>query len=564
MTSRRGRGNLTSANHNYNTRSRTNSEPADGQQHRHDLDEEEDSPGVSFDNPLNPEIQSEVQRALRGLEEINRSRAGSCQGESVTVDQVQKMIDQSNSLQTERLVEMFNKVLIEQLSAFNTPPHAFGFTNPSTNTRGQFQLPTQFNDSNFENNLPRQTLAPSNTRNTNFHLSNQRPSASLPQPHNSQDQFTTNITNLQNNSSSTTPHTSANVNTQISHETRNLTRSSPSNMPQAIPSALGNNSNIGNPFNIRSRAENNMINNIASFPSNPINHSAAYCDQNFQMGSPNYTKRGLNDWDLKFDGSSSVERFIMKVNIIRQANNLPWPYVVSQFHCLIKKPADRWYWSWVCAKHRENVNITWELLREALISHFGSIQSDEDITRLLNDKKQKPSQKFFDFFEEFMTIHDALRKPKDDIELIKILKRNVSNRLFQFTYNIRSTSLEFFKNEVCILERDLDNRYESNAYLSRTRDGRRINELLNTKEEEGNSEDNQNSVEEFKLNGYNSRDRNNTRNSTFQKESKDIYCFKCGNPGFTVTNCPKCLHPENFKERGNGFGTSLSDKAHPN
>jgi hypothetical protein len=54
--------------------------------------------------------------------------------------------------------------------------------------------------------------------------------------------------------------------------------------------------------------------------------------------NPMFTKRGdLSTWDLKYDGKTSIKRFIVKVDIIRKSNNLSWEYVVSQFHCLIKK-----------------------------------------------------------------------------------------------------------------------------------------------------------------------------------------------------------------------------------
>lgn len=202
------------------------------------------------------------------------------------------------------------------------------------------------------------------------------------------------------------------------------------------------------------------------------------------------------------------------------------------------------------AKQIEGVEITWDILREALISHFSSAQTDEDVTRLLNDKRQKPSEKFADFFEEFMSIHDCLRFPKSDSELIAILKRNVNNRLFNLTYNFQATDVDSFRVMVQKVENDLDRRYQTYPFASqKSREYKKINEISHEDEIEAEDKTDDLRVDEIRVTGQGYRDNNNGRSR--RPSSKELHCFKCGYPGVTVPNCPKCNPQENQHESVN-------------
>lgn len=276
-----------------------------------------------------------------------------------------------------------------------------------------------------------------------------------------------------------------------------------------------------------------------------------------QSPNVNFPRRGLTDWNIQYDGSTSIERFLMKVEFLRKTNGYSYDYVISQFHSLLTKSAGRWYWSWVTDRQKEDVVITWEILTNALILHFGSVKSDDDISRLLEDKRQKPSEKFASYFEDFMTIHDGLKVPKSQQSLIKILKRNVSNRLYTLIHGIESPTVDAFAFRVGQIEYDLDMRSQwFPSALNKYRDGKKVNELQ-PEEENDEDESETKEIEEFRVNGNGFKDRSK-RSSPNQRDNKDLHCYKCGNPGYTVPNCPKCQAQENSLERGNAVGTNLS------
>lgn len=560
------------------------------------------------------EEELETERARRGLQTINEERQRQEQQQHmVPLVQVQQMIDASIETQTGKLTALFNTVLVDQLAAFRTPEHTLGFPTSSSANRKTQPRPV-FNDSNYENHLGRPSgdlrLPSRDSHNLpDLESANRnRPSPGSNQPvgepfirsqnttqnpmsgdeqssrtHASsvqQSRFPQNTNAFQRNEALLTQpqvhHTmhaqyaqprypnafSGEFHPQGQHPPVLQCHPQGQNPPAQYPPAQFHPhvqyppAPSGNHFPHRLGPQP-----YADPSSHPVNPNSEEYSRAQGMARDNHPypyehKRGLHHWELKFDGSTSVEHFIVKVDIIRRANNMTWAYVVGQFHCLIKKPADRWYWSWIYSQQRQNVVVTWDLLKNALIRHFGSIQTDEEITRLLNDKRQKPSEKFSDFFEEFMTIHDGLRVPKSDAELITILKRNICNRLFPLTYNILANDVDTFRILVSRVENDLERRYQSYPYnTQKFKDGKRVNEIV--QEELSDSNEQEMCVDE--LRGRNGRE-NKNRNS---HSGKELHCYKCGYPGVTVPTCPRCQDSENPLESGSHVGAHHSQGIHP-
>lgn len=563
-------------------------------------------PNITITRPTNgtSEEEIEIERARRGLQTINDERQrfvrSSNEKDMVPLGQVQQMIDASIETQTERLKAMFNTVLVDQLAAFRTPEHnALGFPTSSSSNR---KTPPRhvFNDSNYENHLGRPSgeviLPPRGSHNLpDLESANQsRPSVysnqpsgepSIPSQNTTQNLMSGDDQSSQRHASSVQqPRGPQNtyafqrneallIQPQV-HHTMYAQYPQP-RYPNAFSGEFhpqGQHPSVPQCHPQGQYPPAQFHPHVQYQPAPPGNHGPQpYADPSSHPVNPNseeYSraqgiprenhpypyehKRGLNHWELKFDGSTSVEHFIVKVDIIRRANNMTWPYVVGQFHCLIKKPADRWYWSWIYSQQRQNVVVTWDLLKNALIRHFGSIQTDEEITRLLNDKRQKPSEKFSDFFEEFMTIHDGLRVPKSDGELITILKRNICNRLFPLTYNILANDVDTFRILVSRVENDLERRYQSYPYNNQKfKDGKRVNEIV----QEEFSDSNEQEVCVDELRARNGRMENKNRNS---HSGKELHCYKCGYPGVTVPTCPRCQDSENPLESGSHVGAHHS------
>lgn len=581
--------------------------------HEYQLEDEEGAAAVIPENTSNspsrrpkstePDITAEVERAHRGLEELEerRSLLESSQRDEVSMDMVKKLIQENNEVQTERMSEMFNRVLGDQLASFRASTAASEGVTIRPSGKGQAP-PPRFDSLDYVGQIPRPSQVFSKdsdvlkqlpqSRNHNLSFVAQQPSQ-----HNLSDRVA-NTSHSSNETQYRPIGVTHNVNTNLPF--RHL-QPHPVTDQGPQPAVLRPEPQATNVPNVRVQYNHHPVPQYSHGLShayapprctcpisgaNPQVPNSHHRDSNPQNSRQNYAqpdgvppplsgseaphghrpyqypylpKNGLHSWDLKYDGSTGIERFIAKVDILRKANYLSWDVVVSHFHCLIKSPADRWYWSWIYSKQQANITVTWQMLHEALISHFGSAETDEDVTRILHDKRQKPNEKFADFYEDFMIIHDRLKFQKRDQELISILKRNISNRLFNLAYNIEANDLDSFRVKILKVENDLERRYTSypSGYgTQKYTTYKKVNELYQdqeTEEKEGVEENI--AIDELKANHR----FNKPRNPNYESKEKSVYCYKCGTLGTIFPNCPKCHNQENELEGGRIVGGSHSD-----
>lgn len=515
----------------------------------------DNEPGVSFDNndppPVNnlnsnqPDINVEIARAADGIRLIEEHRRSSSQGshiESVTIEQVQHLIEANMVQQTERMTAMFNRVLVDQLSAFRTPPSNLGIPINPNPSRQNLQIP-RFENIEYGDHIPRPTQLFSNQNNTEIRFNSLHP-----RPTQLFENHPTNPENRENRSNTKAGNHSAPSNSISGRTERNSNQMVNQNQ-------FPNRSVATSPVNFDNTHSPQNVTNNCSQQTN-YNEPTNFQGHEFPRYYPYILKNGLHSWDLKYDGSTGIERFIAKVDILRKANHLSWEIVVSHFHCLIKSPADRWYWNWVYSKQRDNVTITWPMLHDALINHFGSVETDEDISRLLDDKRQKPNESFYDYFEDFMTIHERMKTRKSEQTLISIIKRNLSNKLFAVAYGIQADNLESFRLKILNLERDIDRRYSNyhSSFVPKSNNFKKVNEICHSNEIQIDDEEkDQICVDEIRTTNY----KNNNKFKQYFNENKDknnkeksIYCYKCGTLGTIFPNCPICHKQENEVESG--------------
>lgn len=250
---------------------------------------------------------------------------------------------------------------------------------------------------------------------------------------------------------------------------------------------------------------------------------------------------------------------------------MSWEHVSKHFHCLLQGPALRWYFSFMHDMRRENIPVQWAILRNALLRHFRRSETDADLTRVLHDRKMGPSEKFEDFYEEVMKIHDKLSNPKSHEELISIMKRNISNRLYPITYGIRSVDLDSFRLEVLRAEYDLNFRYppstsKGNGPTQRTyySDQRRVAELdFNTGESGSVPENDLPSVEEIRQSNTENILCGNCRQEGHKwyhcpSPERSIFCYRCLRQGELYPTCSNC-------SQGNSYqGVRRNGNSHPN
>lgn len=170
MSLRRGRGGRNIIPSNRLTRSMaaraiaTNNSAEDLNLHFSDSEEH----GEPSYQPVDTNVPTHSLQRQSPIHEANEDIASSQeqnfnnnkQSNSLTAEEVQRMINHSIVLQTEKLTEMFNRVLVHKLASFRTPPHSLGLPPVcSENYPNLLPFPSRFNDSDYENNIPRQSVA---------------------------------------------------------------------------------------------------------------------------------------------------------------------------------------------------------------------------------------------------------------------------------------------------------------------------------------------------------------------------------------------------------------------
>lgn len=224
-------------------------------------------------------MQIEIRRAREGLNQIQISNSessaaiasdrNSLNNYNVKAD-IQALINQVQSLIT-NIPNMIERIVVDRLSTFHTPnPRGVNEIHPPSNNPSiTGNRNTNFNDSNVSLQLNSQRQVPSIAT----------PSCSYVPP--------VNIVPTQNSQRST------------SYE-----------MPQLPTSSSQKNTN----------SQSNEL---------------PTCNNLYQNNTPNVQpiihRNSFNDWNLKYDGSMSIERFLSSVDVLRVAHDMSWEIVSKNF-----------------------------------------------------------------------------------------------------------------------------------------------------------------------------------------------------------------------------------------
>lgn len=261
------------------------------------------------------EMQREIQRAEEGLRHIHESQSDktntSVERQSLPAN-IEDIINAQLDAKLDKITARFEQMLNNKFASLQPAtalPQVQTASVPQNNANNIQHRP--FDDSSYSFQLNPGRILPTTTPPNHN------------QPQNSNSIPGANSTNLENPNQS-------------------------KNNPNPLP-----NKNINNPYQdtvpSSSTQPQNLLNQPqrqSHFPGQPQQppHNNPYCSDAFGPGYPYppnlayyhlQSKVNLNNWSLKYDGSSNIERFLTSVNVLRTAHSVSWEYVGKHFNSLL-------------------------------------------------------------------------------------------------------------------------------------------------------------------------------------------------------------------------------------
>lgn len=295
-------------------------------------------------------------------------------------------------------------------------------------------------------------------------------------------------------------------------------------------------SQIGNAPTTSSNRPPEMLHN---FTSSQTPNSNRRWEQNRIVENTNVK---LEKWKISYDGTGSVSDFLFKVETLCTRSKCSDEHLLSNFHILLEGRAESWYWLF----SRQNRNITYAFLRNALIKEFEHSESDHEVLLKISLRKQQFKETYDDFHASVVAMNLRLQNPLPDVTLIDIMKRNLNPNLRFLMFNSDSRDINDFRDIARKAEKVLR---ETKLQTSNIVTSRNINEIDTLLPEVCGSEYVDPQVEALKL-------PNKKFNHDYSgikcwnclefghsyiycsEEIKKPFCFKCGQKGTLTPKCP--------------------------
>lgn len=249
----------------------------------------------------------------------------------------------------------------------------------------------------------------------------------------------------------------------------------------------------------------------------------------------------LEEWGVKFDGSK-IEDFWFKIECCQASSPYSWNQVYDNFQCLLTTRYQNWYWAFRRNNRRGDIH----LLRNTMLDNFRTRENDIDIWGSMMKRKQKPGERFDDFWREIEDISWKFKTPKSPKEIIQVLRSNMLPEMSLALTVYETNSLSKFLDKC--READKNFRFQS---FPQNRYTKKISEI-------DLEDDPEPLIEAMKFPYKRTEDKSNSKRENITcancdstehlwrecpVEKRRIFCFKCCHQGVTTPNCPKC-HPK--------------------
>ena len=302
--------------------------------------------------------------------------------------------------------------------------------------------------------------------------------------------------------------------------------------------------------------------------------------QNYFHGLPNASGalqprlRGENvvpplyKWGLVFDGNRenlAVDEFIFQVEHMCNHYRISWEELLRDFHFLLAKDAKSWYWLLIRTEPIRN----WPELKKALLARYQVSKSDFEIMKEILERRQQPGESVDYFFQSVLKLRANLKNPVPEIELVKILKRNLRENIGRIVYAMAIFTVEQLRYECVEIERQFLRR--DNRQIPQNNRSYQISEI-ETNQNKTPFEDNfESQIDAFAMRirkSFNNQDNAQSlvcwncrsANHTFvncPSEERNVFCYKCGLPDVVLPKCPRCKQG-NQQKNANLSGESRS------
>ena len=287
----------------------------------------------------------------------------------------------------------------------------------------------------------------------------------------------------------------------------------------------------------------------------------------------------VDKWGLSFDGRTglSISEFIFRLETMQKLYKYPWSEILRDFTTFLSGDALKCYWKFI----KNNSEMSWQKLKEALQHRFGSRKLDLDIWREMTDRKQGPKEKFVDFYDSILDLRGKLTKDLPDSEIIKLIKQNSARFIRNMVYPQAIGSIEELF-EACLEVETTFSQYDeakrqqvnqpifksTNKRLFAINDSGEVEEEIDISDSENIAaidfqkrdqnpnlkRPNQNTNQQKQQSQHNTQP-NTNQPSNFQcfncknfghgffncpYPQKEIFCFRCGMANCTLPQCPNC------------------------
>lgn len=316
---------------------------------------------------------------------------------------------------------------------------------------------------------------------------------------------------------------------------------------------------------------------------------------------PTFLKRDPSTWGLTFHGNSRdppVENFIFRIeSIATGVFNVNLDSLVNEFCTFLRDEAQSWYWSYM--QRNTGKRITYTQFRVDFMARFRDMRSDFDIKCSLSNRKQnyRDKEEFRKYFDAMMAISARLAKTIPDDELLEIIKRNMRPGLQIALINHNFSNLDELLLQ-CVSLESMWTRlgYNPEAFVLNRRSVEEVfiestdEQLVLNKAEHNlsalNIQKQINAPRSFQLKNSNPPVTDGKYSNSYsmpasfksdpnllticfncddighhfkdcQVQEKRVFCYRCGNLGFYLPQCPNCKKWYlNYHQRTSTHGTT--------
>lgn len=260
----------------------------------------------------------------------------------------------------------------------------------------------------------------------------------------------------------------------------------------------------------------------------------------------------IRGWGIKFSGERNgmpVADFLFRVETFRQRYQVTWQQILNNFHLLVEGKADDYYWEMIRNCQSNDVQMTWEGLRNSFTRRFQKNASELELMRELLELKQGREESFDSVYSRFSRIHHQLPTPMPEGAVVELLRNSLREETARLMCLTDIYGIDHLRNLVAKAETQLKTKKSQWGPASN-----RISEIVRDTmfiTQPASAENNTGQDRYANWMCWNC-DQKGHGYITCEKERR-IFCYWCGKKDVTCARCPSCKKG-NRRASGNRTG----------